>query len=287
MPPAAKQFLDLLPSKGLGLPGARPRELADLPGLIARQPLPEDLPGLLAELCAPAPCNCSPATVSSSPATSTWLALAAQHPFSTRPRRHALDRWTPGNAVADLPLGARLLGIKRRFSRKPSPPPQPTPQPGGQRLPGGHLQALSEELPDPIDPSELGLNSGSLQPPALRERGNTPLDSALICLKRLANRYRFPFPRDTIEQVLLDCDSRLGGISLLHLGQILESLDLDVRPLAAKASQLHRLQPPALIRLKDRLLVEEAGPRGLTVAIAASWSSARQTCRTSAPTASS
>ena len=70
-----------------------------------------------------------------------------------------------------------------------------------------------------------------------------------------------------LQQVLVDCEQRLGGISLLHLGQILESLGLEVRPLNAPAKQLHRLQPPALVKLQDRfLLIEEAGPRGLVVA---------------------
>ena len=87
----------------------------------------------------------------------------------------------------------------------------------------------------------------------MRERGEGPQGTAIICLQRLANRYRFPFPRDTVEQVLIDCEQRLGGITLLHLGQILESLGLEVRPLNAPAKQLHRLQPPALVKLQDQV----------------------------------
>ena len=40
-----------------------------------------------------------------------------------------------------------------------------------------------------------------------------------------------------------------------------------MRPLSAPARQLHRLQPPALVKLDDRfLLVEDAGAKGLVVA---------------------
>ena len=275
----AKQFLDLLPlEKELTQACLVPdrSELAELLlAWISRQPHRyEDLPGLLAELWRPSALQLLTGDSLKQPRNLDpgWLWLTSTPLTNPAPEGTPLERWAPSNAVADLPLGARLLGVKRAVLEEALTVrlSQPHNQAGNDyRAPAPFWDQArdAEELPDPIDPSELGLNSGSLQPPALRERGNTPLDSALICLKRLANRYRFPFPRDTIEQVLLDCDSRLGGISLLHLGQILESLGLDVRPLAAKAGQLHRLQPPALIRLKDRfLLVEEAGPRGLTVA---------------------
>ena len=168
-------------------------------------------------------------------------------------------------------MGARLLGIQRSALNEALSARQTRPQPAAEagRAPHAFWEQASEaeDLPDPVDPSDLGFSGNSLRLPPLRERGEGPLRSALICLQRLSSRYRFPFPRDTVEQVLLDCENRLGGISLLHLGQILESLGLEVRPLTAPTSKLHRLEPPALVKLDDRfLLVEEAGPRGLTLA---------------------
>ena len=129
------------------------------------------------------------------------------------------------------------------------------------------LAREADDLPPPDELPDLGFQRARLQFPPLRELGEGPLASAMVCLQRLASRYRFPFPRDTVQQVLLDCDSRLGGISLIHLGQLLESLGLEVRPLRSPGSQLHRIEPPALIRLQDHfVLVEEASARGLLIA---------------------
>jgi len=123
------------------------------------------------------------------------------------------------------------------------------------------------ELPDPDQLTHLGWSAERLALPPLPDRAEGPLDTAMVCLQRLASRYRFPFPRDTVEQVLLDCDRRLGGVSLLHLGQLLESLGLEVRPLQARGGQLHRIEAPALMRLEDQfVLLEEASSRGLVLA---------------------
>ena len=125
----------------------------------------------------------------------------------------------------------------------------------------------AEELPDPIAPSSLGLTDYTLRIPQMRGRAEGSLETALICLQRLSNRYRFPFPRETARAMLNDCESRLGGITLLHLGQLLESLGLEVRPLAAPTSSLHKLETPSLLKLDDRfVLVEEASARGLVLA---------------------
>jgi subfamily B ATP-binding cassette protein HlyB/CyaB len=113
----------------------------------------------------------------------------------------------------------------------------------------------------------LGLTDYTLRIPQMRGRGEGSLETALLCLQRLANRYRFPFPRETARQLLSDCESRLGGITLLHLGQLLESLGLEVRPLVAPCDSLHRLETPSLLKLDDRfVLVEEASARGLVLA---------------------
>ena len=234
----AKQFLDLLPletglAQGCLVPDRS--ELADLLlAWIARQPHRyEDLPGLLAELWRPGALQLLTGDSLQQPRNLDpgWLWLPSTPLSNPAPEGTPLDRWTPSNAVADLPLGARLLGIKRAVLEEALAVrrSQPRNQAGnGYRAPAPLWEQArdAEELPDPIDPSELGLSSGSLQPPPCANRQH--LDSALICSSA--------WPTATtsarlIEQVLLDCDSRLGGISLLHLGQILESLGLDVRPL--------------------------------------------------------
>lgn len=171
----------------------------------------------------------------------------------------------------------RLVGLRRALLepalRDRLSQADPSPSPGAAASDYRAPQALwdvakdAADLPAPDELPDLGFGASRLRLPPLRELGDGPLASAMVCLQRLASRYRFPFPRDTVQQVLLDCDTRLGGVSLIHLGQLLESLGLEVRPLRSPGSQLHRIEPPALIRLQDHfVLVEEASARGLLVA---------------------
>ena len=129
------------------------------------------------------------------------------------------------------------------------------------------LAIEASPLPAPEDLPDLGFITSQLRLPPLREIVDGPLASAIVCLQRLATRYHFPFPRDTVEQVLSDCDSRLAGITLLHLGQLLESLGLEVRPLFSPGKFLHRIEPPALMKLDNHfVLVEEVSSKGLLIA---------------------
>ncbi len=274
----ARQFLELLPLEQAlqqGCLDADRSELAELMlAWLARQPQRyDDIPGLLAELWRPGALQLLTGDQLQRASTldQDWMWLSSAPTPSDVPIGTPVEDWTPNPSSAQLPMGARLLGIQRSALNEALSARQTRPQSAAEsgRAPHAFWEQASEaeDLPDPVDPSDLGFIGDSRRLPPLRERGEGPLPSALICLQRLSSRYRFPFPRDTVEQVLLDCEQRLGGISLLHLGQILESLGLEVRPLTAPASQLHRLEPPALVKLEDRfLLVEEAGPRGLTLA---------------------
>ena len=275
----AKQFLRLLPQEETLRQGCIDPDRSELAQLLlawlGRQPQRyEDLPGLLAELWRPGALQLlSGAALSADCALDPdWLWLPSAPLTGSEPIGTAISRWRRPADAGSLPLGPRLLGIQRAALQEALQARSVRTEASGRswaRAPEDLWNQASEagDLPDPIDPRDLGLGPGGRQLPPLRERGDSPLASAMICLRRLAERYRFPFPRDTVEQVLLDCEARLGGISLLHLGQILESLGLEVRPLSAPAQQLHRLEPPALIRYGERfLLVEEAGPRGLVVA---------------------
>jgi len=274
----AKQFLRLLPLEEALRQGCVDPDRSEFAELLlawlGRQPhRVDDVPGLIAELWRPGALQLlsGPELETAHPLDPDWLWLPSAPLSSTEPLGTPVSHWTPA-PVDSLPLGSRLLGIQRAaleealqarsFRGEPAADPW-------ARAPQELWQQAreAEAIPDPIDPRDLGLGSAARRLQPLRERGEGPFASAMICLRRLAERYRFPFPRDTVEQVLLDCEARLGGISLLHLGQILESLGLEVRPLLAPAQQLHRLEPPALIRYGDRfLLVEEASPRGLVVA---------------------
>ena len=275
----AREFLQLLPQEMALQQGCLEPNRSELAELLlawlARQPQRyDDLPGLLAELWRPGALKLltSDQLSSNTNLDPDWLWLPSAPLARDSPRGFAVEQWTAHAETSALPLGGRLLGIQQAaldeaLTARSSRTQSATAAAG--RAPEDLWRQASdaEDLPEPIDPQELGLSSGSRQLPPLRERGEGPLDTALICLQRLATRYRFPFPRDTVEQVLIDCEQRLGGISLLHLGQVLESLGLEVRPLSAPARQLHRLQPPALVKLDGRfLLIEDAGAKGLVVA---------------------
>jgi len=275
----AQDFLQLLPRETALQQGCLEPNRSELAELLlnwlSRQSQRyEDLPGLLSELWRPGALQLLTGEQlnEARPLDPSWLWLESAPLSADRPTGITLKEWSPTTEADGLPLGARLLGIDRNvldeaLNARCNRPKSASGSAG--RVPEQLWQQASEaeDLPDPIDPSDLGLHSPQRRLAPLRERGEGPLDTAMICLQRLASRYRFPFPRDSVEQVLIDCERRLGGISLLHLGQVLESLGLEVRPLTAPAKQLHRLQPPALVRLEDRfLLVEEAGPSGLVVA---------------------
>ncbi|MBM5799986.1 MAG: cyclic nucleotide-binding domain-containing protein, partial [Cyanobacteria bacterium K_DeepCast_35m_m2_023] len=273
----APQFLRLLGEEPTLRQSCLEPDRSELAALLlpwlARQPQRiDDLPGLLAELWRPEVVQLLSGEQLAGPLaldpSRLWLASA---PLLGAPGE-ALSAWQPREA-AGLPLGPRLLGLERQALAQALQPrliaaadDRPA---GAPRAPQElwDLARPADDLPAPIDPRDLGLPSQALRLPPLNERGETSFDSAMVCLQRLASRYRFPFPRESVLQVLADCDGRLGGISLLHLGQLLESLGLEVRPLTAPARQLHRLEPPALARYQGRfVLVEDATPRGLVLA---------------------
>lgn len=242
-------------------------------GWLATQPQrTSDLPGLLEQLWQPGALQ-----VLSGPALQRACVLPEDHlwlqsaPAITPPQ--ALSTW-PGASHQQHP---RLIGIHRQLldpalaeRRRPRPSTAtPASGNGSWQVPQALWEQAAEapELPLPEDLADLGFSAARLRLPPLRERSDGAMGSAMVCLQRLASRYRFPFPRDTVQQVLLDCDTRLGGVTLLHLGQLLESLGLEVRPLRSPGSQLHRIEPPALIRLQDHyVLIEEASARGLLIA---------------------
>ena len=275
----ARQFLQLLPEdptlqKGCLEPARS--ELAELlMAWISRQPHRyNDLPGLFTELWRPGALQLlsGEALTSDCPLDDNWLWLPSAPLAPKSPLGVPIESWSPSQASRELPLGGRLLGIRRdvlnealavRATRASSSRPSrgSAPEPIWQKA------RDADELPDPVAPSSLGLTDYTLRIPQMRGRGEGSLETALLCLQRLANRYRFPFPRETARQLLSDCESRLGGITLLHLGQLLESLGLEVRPLVAPCDSLHRLETPSLLKLDDRfVLVEEASPRGLVLA---------------------
>jgi len=99
----------------------------------------------------------------------------------------------------------------------------------------------AEELGWPAEAAPVGANL-----PLQRAEGE--LDTAIACLQRLARQLHFPLPRDTVYEVLDDCQTRQGQITLLHIGQLLEGLGLDVRPLHSAAGKLHRISGTGVLQ---------------------------------------
>lgn len=241
----------------LGWLAAQPQRYRDAPGLLELLWQPGGLQVLAgAELARPRDL----------PADHLWLASVPQ---SLPPQ--VCSHWD--GQRGEVP--PRLVGLRRGLlepalsERLSQADPSPRNTSRDHRVPQALWDVAQDaaDLPTPDALPDLGFGASRLRLPPLREFGEGPLASAMVCMQRLASRYRFPFPRDTVQQVLLDCETRLGGISLIHPGQLLESLGLEVRPLRSPGSLLHRIEPPALIRLQDHfVLVEEASSRGLLVA---------------------
>ncbi|QPN65889.1 peptidase domain-containing ABC transporter [Synechococcus sp. CBW1006] len=170
----------------------------------------------------------------------------------------------------------RLLSLERAWAEPPATPPEArsaaAPGSNGRghrdREPGGATIAEAPPLPDPPDPAALGLpvrdrpSAGRIGP---RVQGRPA--TALVCLRRLGQLQRFPVPLDSLRLALEDCEQRLGGVTLQHIGQLVESIGLEARPLACPPSHFHRLEAPAVLERNGHFaLLEAAGPKGWSLA---------------------
>ncbi|MFL0726332.1 MAG: cyclic nucleotide-binding domain-containing protein, partial [Prochlorococcus sp.] len=201
----ARQFLSLLASD----PALRQAclepdrtELAELLlAWLAHQPQHyEDLPGLVAEMWRPGAVRVitGEELQQASSLDPGWLWLPSAPLAAADPIGIAIERWLPDSlehSGASLPLGPRLLGLSRSALKEALQ--LRAVMPHGE----ADVNAAKEfwqqareadELPDPIDPRDLGLSNSSLRLPPLTERGEGPLESAMVCLNRLAGRYHFP-----------------------------------------------------------------------------------------------
>jgi hypothetical protein len=102
-------------------------------------------------------------------------------------------------------------------------------------------------------------------PPAGGFKGgaSSRVEQALTCIVHLAASRKLAFSRDFIRKNLEDVEQRLGALKLPQLGLQLEALGFDTRPLRARAWDLARLEPPALLDLDGAfVLLLVAGGRG-------------------------
>ncbi|QPN59089.1 peptidase domain-containing ABC transporter [Synechococcus sp. CBW1002] len=166
------------------------------------------------------------------------------------------------------PEQRRLLSLDRSWAALDQLPPQPA-EPAAREV-TGFDPLLVESLPEapapgePIDPATLGLPVPPAPPPLgplPRVKGRPA--TALACLRRLGQLQRFPVPLDSLRLALEDCEQRLGGVTLQHIGQLVESIGLEARPLACPPSHFHRLEAPAVLEREGHFaLLEAAGPKG-------------------------
>lgn len=96
---------------------------------------------------------------------------------------------------------------------------------------------------------------------------DTRVEQALTCIVHLAAARRIAFSSDQIRRNLEDVERRLGALRLPQVGLQLEALGFDTRPLRARAWDVTRLEPPALLDLDGSfvLLLVAGGGGGVLV----------------------
>ena len=172
-----------------------------------------------------------------------------------------MDAQAEANA---LPLGACLLGIQRTALDEALTARRSTLQSSaaaaGRAPEDLWRQAVMPRIcPSPSTPGSWDWRGSRQLPPCAAGEG--PL-TALICLQRLATRYRFPFPRDTVEQV---CSTASNAWRHLPTAPTrCWRAWARKRPLSAPARQPLPATPPRGTR-RPLPLVEDAGPKGPVV----------------------
>ena len=189
-----------------------------------------------------------------------WLCFSGPSATGLPPAGTILD---PEETLPDLPSGSDQLP-----SRILALPEQAITRALG--LEEGQPEATDlvvEPAPRSLVLHESGKETAALVAPTdaggFRGGASSRVEQALICIVHLAASRKLAFSRDFIRKNLEDVEQRLGALKLPQLGLQLEALGFDTRPLRARAWDLARLEPPALLDLDGVfVLLLVAGGRG-------------------------
>ena len=120
------------------------------------------------------------------------------------------------------------------------------------------------------DPIELGFVDSRPRPDASSGETNPAADrveQAYFCIQQLCQARELVVSGDQLLRNLRDVEERLGALKLPQVGLQLEALGFDTRPLRARAWELARLEPPAVLDLEGQFVLLLVAGRGSGVLI--------------------
>lgn len=122
----------------------------------------------------------------------------------------------------------------------------------------------------PVDPMELGFLDTKPRPgpvPGATNPFADRVEQAFFCIQQLCQARDVVISTEQIQANLRDVEERLGALKLPQAGLQLEALGFDTRPLRARAWELARLEPPALLDLDGQFVLLLVAGRGSGVLI--------------------
>jgi HlyB family type I secretion system ABC transporter len=120
------------------------------------------------------------------------------------------------------------------------------------------------------DPIELGFVDSRPRPEGSSGETNPAADrveQAYFCIQQLCQARELVVSGDQLMRNLRDVEERLGALKLPQVGLQLEALGFDTRPLRARAWELARLEPPAVLDLEGQFVLLLVAGRGSGVLI--------------------
>ena len=123
----------------------------------------------------------------------------------------------------------------------------------------------------PVDPLELGFAETRSRSQGARGTMNPAADrveQAFFCIQQLCQAREVVVSSEQLMRNLRDVEERLGALKLPQVGLQMEALGFDTRPLRARAWELARLEPPALLDLEGQFVLLLVAGRGSGVLIA-------------------
>lgn len=98
--------------------------------------------------------------------------------------------------------------------------------------------------------------------------GKTELEAVSACFQMLCKYFNIPFRKDVIQRILADQLQRTGSLSLPLCGAVAEVVGLHSQLVPLNASSLANINPPALIRWQDSIVIlYEINQRETTIAV--------------------
>jgi len=98
--------------------------------------------------------------------------------------------------------------------------------------------------------------------------GKTELEAVSACFQMLCKYFNIPFRKDVIQRILGDQLQRTGSLSLPLCGAVAEVVGLHSQLVPLNATSLPNINPPALIRWQDSIVIlYEINQRETTIAV--------------------